>query len=156
MRDFEKGKFDKKGKKGRLSIRTIFLKYGLILTCLMDFSWFYTDVSHNKGEKLGFFFSSGGCVAPPPERLRGMRPPTRIPPVSASVSDLSISWSLICLFYVRTSLSSPSMHLSRIYKTICVRSVNASVTYLFVCLWSVNTSVQLSCLSVACVRCSEG
>ena len=32
---------------------------------------------------MASLFAQGGA-SPPPERLRGMRPPTRIPPVSAS------------------------------------------------------------------------
>ena len=71
------------GKKGKLSILTIFLQEGLILTYLIGFSWFSTDVSQKKGKKLGFFYAQG----PPSllERLMGLRPPTRNPSVSASV-----------------------------------------------------------------------
>ena len=51
-----------------------------------EFFRFYTDVSQKKGENWASFFAQGDA-SPPPERLRGMHPPTGIPPVSASVNQ---------------------------------------------------------------------
>ena len=49
-------------------------------------SWFYTDVSQKKREKIGLLICSGGCLAPlppPPYEAQGAAVAYPHPPVSA-------------------------------------------------------------------------
>ena len=83
IRDFEKGKILQKRETRETFYKNYLFKIRPGFYVFDGFSLILNWHFSQKRKKFGFFFCSGGCVATP-ERVRGMRPPTRIPPVSAS------------------------------------------------------------------------